>query len=76
MNPRRRFLNHAGSLSAASTLSMLGAALGTGLSRDAAAADYKTLDCVFLTGGNDGNDSLVPTDAAYNDYARARPGLA
>ncbi len=76
MNPRRRFLNHAGGLSAAGTLSMLGAALGTGMSRDAAAADYKTLVCVFLTGGNDGNDSLVPTDAAYNDYSRARPGLA
>ena len=31
-------------------------------------ADYKALVCVFLYGGNDGNNMLVPTLAA--DYAR------
>jgi uncharacterized protein (DUF1501 family) len=31
---------------------------------------------VFLNGGNDGNDVLVPTDAAYDDYAKARPSIA
>jgi uncharacterized protein (DUF1501 family) len=31
---------------------------------------------VFLSGGFDGNNILVPLDSAYNDYAKARPSLA
>ncbi len=42
----------------------------------AAGNDYKALVCIFLAGGNDGHNSLVPTDAAYNDYNNARPILA
>lgn len=76
MNARRRFVNHLGGLSAAGTLGMLGTALSGGFSRPAAAADYRVVVCVFLMGGNDGNDTLVPTDAAYNDYVRARSSLA
>ena len=38
--------------------------------------DYKALVCVYLNGGNDGNNTLIPIDAAYGDYARARGGLA
>jgi uncharacterized protein (DUF1501 family) len=45
--------------------------------RTAWAADYKALVCVFLFGGNDGNNSIVPTDSArYSAYAAARPPLA
>jgi uncharacterized protein (DUF1501 family) len=43
------------------------------------AADYRALVCVFLGGGNDGNNMIVPLDtAAYNAYsaARASAGLA
>ena len=42
-------------------------------------ADSKTLVCVFLYGGNDGNNMLVPTlGADYAPYAaaRGRPGAA
>ena len=39
-------------------------------------AGYKALVCVFLFGGNDGNNTLVPTDARWIDYQRARPNLA
>ncbi|HEV8579233.1 MAG TPA: DUF1501 domain-containing protein [Thermoanaerobaculia bacterium] len=50
------------------------------LHRIAAAApltDYKTLVCVFLYGGNDGNNVIVPTLAAdYAQYAAARNALA
>jgi uncharacterized protein (DUF1501 family) len=50
------------------------------LERIAAAAtvgDYKTLVCVFLYGGNDANNTLVPTGAAdYASYAAARDALA
>ena len=41
--------------------------------------DYKALVCVFLAGGNDGNNMIVPTSTTeYNAYAAARSssGLA
>lgn len=41
--------------------------------------DYKALVCVFLDGGNDGNNSVIPNyDAGYTQYAAARQaqGLA
>src|SRR5438045_6568525 len=38
-------------------------------------ADYKALVCVFLFGGNDGNNLIVPFDsAAYQQYATIRGG--
>jgi len=46
------------------------------LGHAASAGDYKALICLYLNGGNDGNNTLIPTDAAYNDYAAARPVLA
>lgn len=40
---------------------------------DTTANDYKALVCVFLSGGNDGNNWIVPTDTAtYADYSAAR----
>ena len=42
----------------------------------AAASDYRALVCVYLNGGNDGNNTLIPRDGAYGDYASARPDLA
>ncbi len=45
--------------------------------KPARAADYKALVCVFLYGGNDGMNTLVPTDAAhYAQYAGVRQALA
>jgi len=39
--------------------------------------DYKALVCVFLFGGNDSNNMVIPYDAAgYNAYKTARGGLA
>jgi len=39
----------------------------------AAPTDYKALVCLFLYGGNDGNNVIVPTDTAgYSAYAAAR----
>ena len=39
--------------------------------------DYKALVCVFLFGGNDANNTLVPTDTAgYDNYATLRGPLA
>jgi len=62
----------------------LGASLGMllGLSRfDWAAAatgsDYKALVCLFMFGGNDGHNTVVPLQSTqYNAYVAARGGLA
>ncbi|MBX3606102.1 MAG: DUF1501 domain-containing protein [Piscinibacter sp.] len=63
---------------------LVGASLGAGAitnllapPRAARAADYKALVCVFLYGGNDGLNTIVPTDATrYGQYAAVRQGLA
>lgn len=47
-----------------------------GLGQAAGSGDYKALVCLYLNGGNDGNNTLIPTDGAYADYAAARPVLA
>jgi uncharacterized protein (DUF1501 family) len=72
---RRRFLR--------SGIAM-GAALGvTGVTdlllgmRKAWATDYKALVCVFLYGGNDGMNMIVPNDATrWGQYAAVRGSLA
>src|SRR4051812_12973751 len=39
--------------------------------------DYKALVCLFLYGGNDANNVLIPTDTtSYNSYASTRGELA
>jgi len=43
----------------------------------APAGDYRALVCVFLFGGNDANNMVVPNDATgYANYARLRSSLA
>ena len=81
MMKRRRFLREGGcaALGAMSAASMIG-----GLSGVAAAAsptamqtDYRALVCVFMHGGNDGDNTLVPYGQnEWNTYARARSILA
>lgn len=34
--------------------------------------DYKALVCIFLFGGNDSNNLIVPTDSRYTNYQTAR----
>ena len=39
--------------------------------------DYKALVCIFLFGGNDANNTLIPFDTAgYNNYATVRGPIA
>jgi uncharacterized protein (DUF1501 family) len=41
------------------------------------ATDYKAMVCVFLFGGNDSNNMVIPYDSAgYGSYKSARGGLA
>lgn len=75
MMDRRDFMRIGG---ASPLLGLLG---GTGLltgpgAAGAADGDYRALVCVFLSGGNDGHNTLIPTDAGYADYSRARADLA
>ena len=67
---RREFIRRGGALSAAGLAANLDL---LSLTAQAAVADYKALVCVFLFGGVDGNNVLVPLDTAgYGDYARVR----
>jgi uncharacterized protein (DUF1501 family) len=67
---RRHFLGATGSLSAASLLG------GVSIPGQAAGEGYRALVVVYLNGGNDGNNVLVPTDGAYGDYQTSRANLA
>jgi uncharacterized protein (DUF1501 family) len=62
-------------MSAATMLTALGYAARE--NAYAQTGDYKALVCLFLEGGNDGWNTVVPLDqAAYNTYATTRTGLA
>ena len=65
---RRQFLARAAAFSAAGPLS-LPLVRASGL----VGSDYRALVCVFLYGGNDGNNTVIPIDTAgYAAYAAAR----
>lgn len=65
-----------------SSLATGGLALGAGLgltnlaNSQSAHQGYKAVVVVFLSGGNDGNNVIVPTDGAFGDYQKARPSIA
>jgi len=70
---RRNFMRHGGALTGAAALGQLGVMAA----RAATPTDYKALVCIFLAGGNDSNNMLVPIDTAgYANYASVRSGLA
>src|SRR6202020_1553367 len=70
---RRTFLAHAGALAGSAALAQLGRLAA----KPAPANDYKALVCVFLYGGNDANNMIVPLDTAgYANYAATRSYLA
>jgi uncharacterized protein (DUF1501 family) len=61
--------------------SMLGALSSMGLlaarPAQAAVSDYKAMVCIYLFGGNDGNNMIVPLDGVrYPRYTQVRGGLA
>src|SRR5258708_19725974 len=76
MKPRRDFLLRSGALTAGALASRLAPLGALGLSAAAhaqAASDYKALVCVFLYGGVDGNNLVVPMDSAgYEQYVAGR----
>ena len=78
--PTRRDIIRTASCAAVGTAAMASGILDLRMIGSAAAAttptDYKALVCIFLGGGNDGNNLLIPTDAStYTNYAAARSAL-
>jgi uncharacterized protein (DUF1501 family) len=71
---RRNFMGQLGAIGAGAAFAQLGI---LGAQAAAATNDYKALVCVFLFGGNDGNNTLVPLDTTgYGAYAAVRGTLA
>ena len=71
---RRTFLRSVGALSASGLASRLDLVNFIADASAQAATDYKALVCVFMFGGNDGNNTVIPMDTAgYGQYAAARP---
>lgn len=76
---RRKFLEHSAALSALPALpfSVSVANAAGPITPNADESGYKALVCVFLFGGNDSHNTVVPYQTSeYNAYAAARGGLA
>ena len=89
MNPsRRQFLGQCcaavgttGLLSQLAQLRAIGAVTSTSsgsvpATAGAVPSDYKAIVCIFLAGGNDANNLIIPTGSAYNSYATQRSVIA
>jgi uncharacterized protein (DUF1501 family) len=72
--PRRRFLLTSSALGLGS---MLPLSLTSTAANAALSEDYRAIVCVFMFGGNDANNMVVPRDTAeYNQYVGPRGRLA
>jgi uncharacterized protein (DUF1501 family) len=75
---RRSFIQYASLAAGGSVLGLRPfGSLNAFAQSSATPSDYKALVCVFLFGGNDANNTLVPFDTAgYQNYAKLRGPLA
>lgn len=70
---RRHFLRLSTELAAVGLMGFS----GSRVTQAATASDYKALVCIYLAGGNDGNNLIVPMDSArYTAYQTLRGSLA
>ena len=78
LHSRRAFLKRSAQLALSGTalpLALNLAAMGEAAAFNATAGDYKALVCVFLYGGNDYGNTVVPYDnASYDLYSAIRGG--
>lgn len=74
---RRDFLRHASRLSAVAGTPFALNLLAAGAASAQSASDHKALVCIFLAGGNDHANTVVPrSGSGYASYQQARPTLA
>ncbi len=74
-NSRRSFLATASMAAAGNALGFRPFGMLNALA--ATTTEYKALVCIFMFGGNDGNNMLIPFDTAgYGNYSTVRGGLA
>jgi len=74
---RRDFLRHASRLSAIAGTPFALNLMAVGAASAQAAGDHKALVCIFLAGGNDHSNTVVPrSGSGYTSYQQARPSLA
>lgn len=74
---RRQFLKQAGFLTALSGTPFLANLASIGSAAATTASDHKALVCVFLNGGNDQSNTVLPISSTeYAAYRSARPELA
>jgi uncharacterized protein (DUF1501 family) len=76
---RREFLRRAGAFSAMGAAApwALNLAASAAASAQTAGEDYRALVCVFMYGGNDNHNTVVPYDKATHDqYAAIRTSIA
>jgi len=75
-NSRREFLQRLAYLGGTAALLPQLRMIGTALASTSSLTGYKALVCVYLAGGNDSWNLLVPNDAArYATYAASRGGV-
>ncbi len=73
MATRRHFLKHLGRLAASAPLAKYGAMTA----RAQTTGNFKALVCIFLFGGNDSNNTVVPMSAPeYRNYQAGRRSVA
>jgi len=76
MRTRRSFIRTCGSLAAAGAGAQM-LRLGQMTAMAQSSPNYKALVCVFLFGGNDANNMIIPLDGArYFAYQVMRPNIA
>lgn len=74
---RRNFLRRAAWMTAATGSPLAMNLLAMGAASAQTATDHKALVCIFLSGGNDQSNTVVPSNGAgYASYQQARPTLA
>jgi uncharacterized protein (DUF1501 family) len=72
---RRSFLTNASLLAAGNLLGFRPFGMLNALAQTS--SDYKALVCIFMFGGNDANNMLIPFDTTgYNNYATIRGPIA
>lgn len=74
---RRQFLSTSSKvITAAATMPLLPRLMCSSALAQQPTSGYRAIVCLYLSGGNDGNNTLIPTDQYYADYVAGRQGLS